>query len=145
MRASTRYAIQPMPDTGAARTATLLRDGLPVGQVPGAVLEGQFESPAGDLLFLTHDIPFEEQLEILLLGADGRQCDRVSLYGAYATGSYRSGAVVDDRTLRFHFFGDAPWQVQILPQPRLRLPFSDPPGVHRQTGLRKLLDVRRLG
>jgi hypothetical protein len=144
MRASTRYALQPRPDTGGERTATLLRDGRPVGVVPGVVLDAQFEAAAGDLLFVTHDIPFEEQLEILLLDADGHQRDRISLFGAYTTGAYEAGAVIDENTLRFRFFGGAPWQVRILARPHWHLPLLDPRGVHRQARFRKQLDIRLL-
>ena len=144
MRAISRYRLQPEPDTGEERRSTLLREGRPIGKVPGVVLEAQFEARSGDLLFVSHDIPFEEQLDILLLDPDGRLLDRVSLYGAYVTGVFRAGGIIDDATLRFRFFGGNPFELHILPKLRWRLPFSDPAGVHRENRLRKQLDLRRV-
>lgn len=142
MQPATRYALHPAPDAGDERRSLLLRDGARVGEVPGAVLEAQYETPGGDVLFVTHDIPFEESLEIVLLDPRGGVLERVSLRAAYATGAFEAGPSGDPAALTFRFFGGPAWELRVLLRPVWRLPFSDPPGTYRQSVLRKRLDLR---
>lgn len=144
MRETARYDLRPHPADGGERRAVLLVDGDEAGTVPGAVLEAQYQAGPEALLFLSHDIPFEEQLDILLLDAAARPLERVSLYSAYATGSFRPLALTGPDALSFRFFGGPPWQVRILPRARWRRPFSDPHGVHRARRFSTRIEVRPL-
>lgn len=142
MRETSRFNLSPLPADGGERQAILRADGAEVGLVPGAVLEAQYETAQGTLLFVTHEIPFEEQLDILLLDDAAHIAERVSLYGAYTTGAFEAEAIIGPDTLRFRFFGGPAWQARLLPQARWRWPFSDPPGVHRARTFSKRIEVR---
>ncbi|HEY4171513.1 MAG TPA: hypothetical protein VGM42_00690 [Rhodopila sp.] len=100
--------------------------------VPGRVLEAQFTAASGSLLFITYDIPFEEQLDILLIRADAVIVDRASLRAALTTGSFRNPSISEPDTVCFDFFGGHRWRARILPRARFRVPIaSDAIGVHR--------------
>ena len=136
MRAVSLFSLRPAPDVDAERTSSLWRDGQPTGTVvPGCVLEAQYAIDARALLFVTHDIPYEETLEILLLDVAGDVVDRASLFRAYVTGSFAAGRIIDDASVTFRFFGGPERMVRVLATRELRFPFSEPAGVHRPRGL----------
>jgi len=136
IQAVSRFSVRPAPDVDQERTSSLLRDGQPTGTVvPGCVLEAQYEIGSRALLFVTHDIPYEETLEILLLDAAGGIVDRASLSRSYVTGSFVAGEIIDDTSVTFRFFGGPERTVRVLANRELRLPFSEPPGTHRPRGL----------
>lgn len=116
----------------------LMLPGLGAATPPlaGAVLEAAFRTAAGGwLLFLTDDVPHEEALHIHLLEAGGALLDSATLSWPYATGSFELLALEAPHSVRFRFFGDTDWTVQVLPAPALRLPLiSEPRGVHRKPG-----------
>jgi hypothetical protein len=118
--------------------ARLRRGGNDTGTVlPGAVLEAQLAADAGWLLFTTHDTPFEEQLDIILIDRSYRIVDVASLYGPYTTGTFRNLAIESGESVLFDFFGDHVWRVTLLDRPRFRLPLArlgEPAGVHRRFG-----------
>ncbi|WP_141348973.1 hypothetical protein [Zoogloea ramigera] len=78
MHLSTTLSIRPRAAApGKAPAADLLVDGYPAARtVPGAVLALAVVVGRRHLLFLTDDVPFEELLTVLLLGADLRPLDR---------------------------------------------------------------------
>lgn len=87
------------------------------------------------LLFLSDDIPSEDALRIHLLDAQLRLLDSAWLGWIYATGTFRLLELVQPRTVRFRFFGDTDWSLQVLETAALRVPvFSEPRGVHRRFG-----------
>lgn len=123
---------------GAEPRARLYRGGKDTGTVvPGAVLEAQLAADSGWLLFITHDTPFEEQLDLTLIDRSCRIVDMASLYGLYTTGNFRNLALDSDESAVFDFFGDHAWRVTLLAKPRFRLPvprLTEPAGVHRPFG-----------
>ena len=113
--------------------------------VPGVDLEAELEYGGEHLLFLTHDVPYEEQLEILLIDRADKLVDRVWLGGAYTTGNFRDLVALPGPVAEFDFFGGARWRVTIFDRPRLSIPFvGQPAGVHREFSLSRHLAVERL-
>lgn len=152
--------IRPMP---AERVALQPRhasssDALPASEVridghrtaeplPGLVLEAAFECQGiGDarfLLFLTDDVPFEDFLHIHLLDASLRLIDSASLGAMYSTGSFRLVGEPAGHVLRFRFFDDDEWSLELLDAAGLRLPFvGEPTGVHRRFGFSRQFRLR---
>ena len=131
-RGDERWSILLDPATG--RTAAL----------PGAVLEAQFDWPGGILVFTTQDAPFEEQLDIVMLGPDLRVLDRATLAAAYRTGALRAVEPAGEDRVAFSFFGEDRWLAICRPSPVWRLGWPGPPGLRRASGLRRWLTVERL-
>jgi len=128
----------PAAASGAEPCARLYRGGTDTGTVvPGAVLEAQLAAERGWLLFISHDTPFEEQLDLTLIDRAYRIVDRASLYGLYTTGNFRDLTLEPDDSAVFDFFGDHAWRVTLLERAQFRLPvarLSEPAGVHRRFG-----------
>lgn len=132
------------------RRSRLLRHGEDTGTVvPGVVLEAQLALNGGWLLFTTHDIPFEEGLDITLLDGSCAITDAAALFGAYTTGVFRNLVIVSDDTVVFDFFGQRSWRVRLFDKPQFRLPLPwlvEPVGVHRKFGFSRrfaVSEVRR--
>ena len=110
--------------------------------VPGCVLEGQFRTEDGRfVLFLTHDAPSREQLEILLLDRDCRIEEQLRLSKAD-----RPGALADLRlasggeAATFRFFAGRTFRLEVLHDPQLILSLpSLPPGARRPFSWRRSL------
>lgn len=130
------------PDGEAPRSEVVIAGRRTGWQVPGAVLEAALRCNGRLLLFMTHDVPFEESLSLHLVDGEGTVLDSVWLGGLDATGVF-SGLVIESAdTARFRFFGDTDWRVQVSEQPRWRWPwFSDPRGVYRRLRWRCYLVV----
>jgi hypothetical protein len=144
MQPTTRFDLVPTADSEGERRSILWRDGRATRTiVPGCVLEAQYEVGDRALLFATHDIPYEEQLEIMLIDAADEIVDGATLVRANATGAFRAGRILDERRLAFAFFGDEPWMVEVLGAPGFRRPFSDPPGVSRRRPFRRSFILSR--
>jgi hypothetical protein len=123
------FSLAPAPpDAQGGARARLLKNGAPTGLVlPGRALEAQFETADGRaLLFLVHDAPFEEQLEIVLLDRAGAVEDSLRLLKAYAPGLLRDLAAGPGEAVSFRFHGQARRRVEVSPRPRLALPFGGP-------------------
>ena len=102
----------------------------------GTVLEAQLETGGRYLLFITHDTPYEEQLDILLLDRSFRQLDLAWLSWSGTTGGFRNLNIESDTSVVFDFFGERPWWVRVFEKPAFRLPLlSEPLGLHRKFGL----------
>jgi hypothetical protein len=112
--------------------------------LPGAVLEAAYECATGVLLFSTQDSPFEEQLDILLLGPDLRVEDRATLGAAYSTGTFRDPVADGGDAVTFSFFAGDRWRAACLPKPAWRWPWAPGSGVSRPFSLSSRLTVERL-
>ena len=136
MQTVATFAIDPNPEASGEADSRLLRNGQDTGTiVPGIVLEAQLAHHGEHLLFLTHDIPFEEQLEICLLDKSDRLVDRVWLAGANTTGNFRNLETDPGDSAAFDFFGTRKWRVTVLNRSKLFLPILDRHlGVHRKLG-----------
>jgi hypothetical protein len=126
----------------------LLWEGQPTAvRVDGVTLEYQLQLPAGHLLFLTEDSPFEEGLHIYLLNRDKRIVDGLELAGPYASGILRDVMSEPDGTVSFSFFGDDRWRVAVNDTPLGFLAARVSAPAKRKSGLRgtPVLTIRRVG
>jgi hypothetical protein len=114
----------------------LLFKGAETGlQVPGAVLEAAMEKDSGWLLFLTHDVPFEEGLEICLLNASFQLLDRATLAAPNVTAEFKDLVIAGERIVEFRFLGSRTWTLTLLESAGFRIPLiSEPLGVVRPFG-----------
>ncbi len=88
----------------------------------GKVLEAQFQTEYGYLLFLTEDISFEEALHIYLLDQSLSLVEALELSAEYTAGIFRDVHVVDENKISFLFFDDdQSWLLEILKAPKLNL------------------------
>jgi hypothetical protein len=141
MQMSSHFSLRPVDSPDDAVESDLLVDGRDTGlRIGGRVIEAQYEVAAGTLLFITYDIPFEEQLDVVLLDRSHSIMDRASLFRANTTGSFRPGHVSGD-LITFAFYGDARWTLRLLDGKTWRWPLSDPPGVERQHRWYKYFDL----
>ncbi|MFO7177226.1 MAG: hypothetical protein DIU78_000880 [Pseudomonadota bacterium] len=138
MRLDDRITIERLQQTNEDEPprSQILVDGVPTGKlVAGAVLEGAVQWGSFRVLFTTDDVPFEDQLTIVLLDRDLRELDSARIGAPYATGTFSELTLIEPDTIRFRFIGDTLWTVRLLSRPQLRVPFvSEPPGVHRRFG-----------
>jgi len=103
--------------------------------LPGTVLEASLKADNEWLLFLTHDIPFEESLEICVLGSNFEVLDRAALMAPNATGGFEDLQILSEQRVRFRFLGKGFWELELLKKPGFRLPLmSEPLGVVRPFG-----------
>jgi hypothetical protein len=124
------------PTNETKLTSRLFHHGRDTGQdLPGAILEASLKANNEWLLFLTHDIPFEESLEICLLGSNFEVLDRATLMAPNATGSFENLRILSEQRVRFRFLGKGFWELELLKKPgfRLRL-MGEPLGAVRPFG-----------
>jgi hypothetical protein len=126
-------------DSGRETTCRLLHDGRDTGAVlSGALLEAALEASLGWVAFLTHDVPYEEGLEIYLLSKEFEVLDHASIAAPYATGVFENLEIISPTMVRFEFIGERPWLIELRPHPALRIPLlSEPTGVLRRLGFRR--------
>jgi hypothetical protein len=125
------------PSTNEAEPiCRLFFHGRDTGQdLPGAILEAALRADQEWLLFLTHDIPFEESLEICLLDSSFKVLDRATLMALNATGNFENLQILSDQRVRFHFLGKGFWELELLKRSGFRLPLvSEPLGMVRSFG-----------
>jgi len=125
------------PSTNETKpTCRLFHHGRDTGQdLPGVVLEASLKVNNEWLLFLTHDIPFEESLEICLLGSNFEALDRATLMAPNATGSFEDLQILSEQRMRFRFLGKGFLEREWLKETAFRLPLmSEPLGVVRPFG-----------
>jgi len=127
------------PSSDAEPTCRLFHNGRDTSLIlPGATLEAAIELPHGWLVFLTHDIPYEEGLEICLVSSTFELLDRATLAAPYSTGAFENLEITSPTSLCFDFLGERPWQLDLLENPRFRLPvFTEPLGVQRPFGFKR--------
>jgi hypothetical protein len=132
------FAIKPVspPTNNAVPRCRLFYQGQDTGrELTGAFLEASVQAGNEWLLFLTHDVPFEETLEIVLLDRSFEVLDRASLIAPNATGAFRDLQILSDRCVRFNFIGQEAWELKLLERPGFRLPLiGEPFGVVRPFG-----------
>ena len=103
-----------------------------------------FKPTPGWLLFVTHDLPFEERLDILLLNRSHAVLDQAWLSWIYATGAFRNVKIQSHCSIVFDFFSDHSWRVTVLERPQFRLPFiGEPTGAHRGLRFRRHFVIGR--
>ena len=127
-----------------ARSEVLIRGQRSGTLVPGSVLEAALRTDSGWLLFLTHDVPYEEMLSIYLLSDAGGLLDSATIGGPYASGSFRGLRTEPPATVHFNFIDNADWHLRVLDRPRLTLPWwPDARGVWRGGRLRRSFVIGR--
>jgi hypothetical protein len=82
--------------------------------VDGTILEAQFGVAGDSLIITTAGDPFEDSLHITLLGRAFDTLDSVSLGIPYGTGAFRVQEVGPAERLRFSFFADDVWRLDVL-------------------------------
>jgi hypothetical protein len=141
------FSVRPVlaPTNTVVPTCRLFYQGRDTSRdLAGAVLEASFQAGGEWLLFLTHDVPFEEALEIFLLGANFNVFDRASLLAPNATGAFRDLQILSDRCVRFNFIGKGGWELKLLERPAFRLPLiGEPLGVVRPFGFSRRFTLSR--
>lgn len=113
----------------------IVAGGRPTGQVvTGEVLEASVQWKDCWVLFVTDGIPFEDSLRIYLFDAGWHSVDSASLGGMYTTGAFSGPELLPPNAMRFRFIGGITWELELLDQGAVSLPFSDPKGVRRPFG-----------
>lgn len=105
--------------------------------VTGEVLEASIQWKDCRLLFVTDAIPFEDSLRIYLFDARWQLLDSATLGAMYTTGAFSDLELAPPNGMRFRFVGGIRWELELLDQGVISLPFSDPKGVSRPLGFRK--------
>lgn len=105
-------------------------------EIDGAYVESCVSVSPGFLVFTTDDCSFEETLNIVLVGQDSQVIESVSVFLLYGTGLFKFHSLSEPNKIRFSFFDDDLWQVEVFDAGKLVLPFvSEPAGVRRKLGL----------
>lgn len=100
--------------------------------VEGAVLEAAICWRGYFLVFLTDDIINEDTLRIYLLDPKLDIVDAARLGAMYSTGAFSALQLVEPNIIRFEFFGDTTWTLELLDDQSFSVPMvSDPKGVTR--------------
>lgn len=100
--------------------------------VEGAVLEAAICWRGHFLVFLTDDIINEDTLRIYLLDPKLDIVDAARLGAMYSTGAFSALQLVEPNIIRFEFFGDTTWTLELLDDQSFSVPMvSDPKGVTR--------------
>ena len=113
--------------------SALILNGQPTGQViDGAVLEAAIRWRDLLLAFVTDNILHEEALHIYLFDAQLNIVDSARLGWMYATGVFSLLNLCPPNTVRFRFFGDTDWTLELFDGDVFAIPFfQDPRGVSR--------------
>ncbi|MFD1216878.1 hypothetical protein [Microbulbifer celer] len=91
-------------------------------QIPGVVLEDQYQLSDGRMLAFTSDnCPYEEGLHILLLKTGHDEFEQVDLGLENTPGIYTNGKVVSESVMEFQFFNNENYRVEVVEKPRLQL------------------------
>lgn len=101
--------------------------------VSGVDVEACIAYEKSYLIFTTNGNPFEETLNIYLLSIDNEVVDSVTVCWPYSTGSFKLLGIVYPDLVRFSFFGDKVWEVEIYRNKRFHIPYVlEPSGVWRK-------------
>ena len=95
--------------------------GQPRARIDGAVLESVHELEDGYLIVSSDGDAFEDCMHVTLCDRSFAPREVIHVGGAYQTGSFRSREVGPGPRLRFSFFSDECWRLDVLPHPRWRL------------------------
>ena len=88
--------------------------------IDGRALEAQYRCDLGFLLITTDDNPYEETLHIRLLDSEYRQVDAVDLRQMYHAGILSNIEIAGPGSIRFSFFGEDCWRLDIAAHASLR-------------------------
>jgi hypothetical protein len=126
-----RYSLAPHEGPYASwplRSLLQIDDRPSVTQVPGYVIEAQYQTPLGDLLITSWDCPFEEANSFVLLDAAQRIQAQAELAVPYGSFLLHAHWPVDAQTLILHYHNQLFYTLRIQPatgwlrrSPRLRL------------------------
>ncbi|MBP1205317.1 hypothetical protein JOD97_003359 [Duganella sp. 1411] len=123
---------QPQPVDQLPRSELILYGETTGKIVEGAVLEAAICWRGHFLIFLTDDIINEDTLRIYLLDPKLDMVDAARLGGMYSTGAFSALQLVEPNLIRFEFFGDTTWTLELLDDQSFSVPMvSDPKGVTR--------------
>ncbi|MDR1849708.1 MAG: hypothetical protein LBQ75_06690 [Zoogloeaceae bacterium] len=143
MQVTAEFTLRHCSETGTKAhpipQSEILVKGKPTGTIiEGLLLEAAVAWQDKTLLFVTHDCLYEEQLDLLLVDATHNVMDMASIALMYTPGIFGDMELIEPNTVRFTFFGDDLWEVRLLAQPRIRVPFmpllSEPYCVRRPFG-----------
>jgi hypothetical protein len=111
----------------------LIMNGTPTGIIiEGAVLEVAIRWHKLMLLFVTDNITHEETLRIYLFDSRLKIVDSAQLGWIYATGVFTLLELCPPDTVRFRFFGDTDWTLELFDEETFAIPFlKNPRGVSR--------------
>jgi hypothetical protein len=143
MTPTSLFSLQPLTKRSEPALSRLLVEGASRGPiVPGRWMEAQLAGDGFFLLFITHDCPYEEQLDICLIDTGFAMLDDVSLCWMYSTGRFRNLTVRSDRIVAFNFYGGVRWVVEVLRAPVRHFPLlGGPKGVWRKFGFSRQLAI----
>jgi hypothetical protein len=100
--------------------------------LPGVSLEKQVLYMENWFLFITHDCPYEERLDIIALNRCFKIIDSSTTEWITAGGFFENIFVDSPNSFVFDFIGNKPWRVEFFDHPRFLMPcFSEPRGVWR--------------
>jgi hypothetical protein len=132
---TSEFALRPIdsPFSEEMPQSELILNRQPTGQVvAGAVLEAAIQWHDLLLAFVTDNIMHEETLRIYLFDAKLNIVDSAQLGWMYATGVFSLLALCPPNTVRFLFFGDTDWTLELFNEKVFVLPFfKDPRGISR--------------
>ncbi|WP_174279525.1 hypothetical protein [Sphingomonas bacterium] len=123
-------------------TSRLVRDGRRTDcVVDGEVLQAAIGWGGRLVLLNTDGIDYEDALHIYLIDRDDQVLDRASLSAAYSTGTFDQLELLAPDKIRFRFFNQKRWVIELFDKARVALPWSEPQGVHRPFGLSRRFRV----
>lgn len=114
----TLEAVQVEEAAGNRPSCQLLLDGQAVTPpLAGVVLEGSFDVPGGQLVFLTEGNPFEEALHLHLLGKDWQPKDHLEISAPYTAGLLSKLDQPKPGRVSFRFPEPMHWIVEVQETP----------------------------
>jgi len=132
---TSEFALRPIgpPSSEEMPQSELMLNRQPTGLiVDGAVLEAAIRWHDLLLAFVTDNIMHEETLRIYLFDAELNIVDSARLGWMYATGVFSLLELCPPNTVRFLFFGDTDWTLELFNEEVFCIPFfKDPRGVSR--------------
>lgn len=132
---SSQFSLRPLgsPFSEDLPRSELLVNRQPTGHIiDGVILEVAVRWHDLLLVFVTDNIMYEEMLRIYLFDAALNIIDSARLGWIYATGVFSLLELRQPDTVRFRFFGDTDWALQLFDEEVFAVPFfKDPRGVSR--------------
>lgn len=122
MKTINSFGLRNHPDGDRSERApisALLFEDREVGlNVRGATLEAQFALDTGGyLLLITNNSPYEERMQVYLLGSDFRIAETADLGYAYTSGIVRDIQLTGRDSLEFTFSGGCRFRLVVRAQP----------------------------
>lgn len=119
MNAVTGFALRSLDD--GQRSELVDPAGQPRTRIDGAVLEAVYQLDDGYLIVSSDGDAFEDCMHLTLCDSAFTPREVIHIGGAYQTGTFRTRDVGPGPRLRFSFFSDDAWSLEVLSQPRWRL------------------------